>query len=87
MIRVYLQQSVNISLSMIPANGVEPAADLSPGQSLGNALGLGTLTNLWDIGGYKTENGPAVVRGLLLEYPYDRIHLPIRQNSNTRGAF
>jgi len=37
---------------------------LPSGQSLGIALGIPTMPNLHDVGGYKTRNGAIVARGL-----------------------
>jgi hypothetical protein len=38
---------------------------LAAGQSLGRALGIPTVPNLRDVGGYKTQEGATVVRGLV----------------------
>ena len=37
---------------------------LEPGQSLGKALGIASIPNLRDVGGYKTRDGSTVVRGI-----------------------
>jgi protein-tyrosine phosphatase len=37
---------------------------LAPGQSLGHALGIPTVPNLRDVGGYKTASGATVARGI-----------------------
>ncbi len=42
----------------------EPAPQPPPGASLGLALGVPTVPNLRDIGGYRTRDGGAVARGL-----------------------
>jgi len=39
--------------------------ELAPGQSLGIALGIPTVPNLRDVGGYATEDGATVARGLV----------------------
>jgi protein-tyrosine phosphatase len=38
--------------------------ELPPGQSLGIALGIPTVPNLRDVGGYRTRDGATVARGL-----------------------
>jgi Tyrosine phosphatase family len=45
-----------------PAAGTLPL--LPPGQSLGIALGIPTVPNLRDVGGYKTRGGAIVACGL-----------------------
>lgn len=43
----------------------QPLPRLEAGQSLGIALDIASVPNLRDIGGYRTGNGSAVVRGLV----------------------
>ena len=43
----------------------EQPPQLAPGQSLGIALGIPTVPNLRDVGGYATEDGATVARGLV----------------------
>lgn len=43
----------------------EPAPQPPPGASLGLALGVSTVPNLRDIGGYRTRDGGEVARGLV----------------------
>jgi protein-tyrosine phosphatase len=50
-----------------PAYAQNPSGtlpQLPPGQSLGIALGIPTVPNLRDVGGYKTRTGAIVARGL-----------------------
>ena len=52
---------------MISAAAQTPASmlpQLAPGQSLGLALGIPTVPNLRDVGGYRTRDGTQVARGL-----------------------
>jgi protein-tyrosine phosphatase len=52
----------------------EPSAlpPLEPGQSLGLALGIASVPNLRDVGGYETKHGRTVARGLV--YRSDTFH-------------
>ena len=43
----------------------EPLPQLPPGGSLGLALGVASVPNLRDMGGYQTRDGRAVARGLV----------------------
>jgi protein-tyrosine phosphatase len=43
---------------------LSPLPQLAPGQSLGIFLGIPTVPNLRDVGGYKTRDGATLVRGL-----------------------
>ena len=40
-----------------------PSENLTPGQSLGASLGIRSLPNLRDVGGYQNAEGMVVVRG------------------------
>ena len=57
---------------LIPAADAQSLPRLEAGQSLSYALGLSAATNLRDLGGYTTNDGKTVVRGLV--YRSDVFH-------------
>ena len=57
----------NAMLSAASSNGSthsDSLPQLAPGQSVGIALGISTVPNLRDVGGYKTGHGASIARGL-----------------------
>lgn len=56
---------------------------LEPGQSMGRVLGVASVPNLRDVGGYATDNGGIVARGLV--YRSDTFH-PISDKDIARLA-
>ena len=63
--------AVGVSISIafcLPAFAEKPAGSLpklAPGQSLGRELNISAIPNLRDVGGYETQDGATVARGLV----------------------
>ena len=60
--------AIGVAATLPAAFAQTPAGalpQLAPGQSLGLALGISTVPNLRDVGGYKTASGATVAGGLI----------------------
>ncbi len=65
--------AVAFCLPAFADNSASSLPQLAAGESLGHELTISAIANLRDVGGYATEDGAAVVRGLV--YRSDNLSL------------